>query len=79
MYRFILSCVAVVCSLLPFMSEVPFLDSCLGPDLTTLNEDDLLRYFLNDESPFDSKVPSPLLDPPSVSLVYPLPKQYVYM
>eukprot|EP00026_Physarum_polycephalum_P006008 Phypoly_transcript_06048.p1 GENE.Phypoly_transcript_06048~~Phypoly_transcript_06048.p1 ORF type:complete len:529 (+),score=131.75 Phypoly_transcript_06048:178-1764(+) len=64
------------------MSEVPFLDSsCLGPDLTTLNEEDLLRYFLNedlDPSPFDSKVPSnnsPLLDPPDISLVSPLPKQ----
>lgn len=63
------------------MSEVPFLDSSyLG--LGSLNEEDLLRYFLNDDfeqSPFDSKVPSPLLDPPPLSSIAPLPKQYVFV
>lgn len=69
------------------MSEVPFslmdpsddsLSCMMGPDLTALNEEDLLRYFLNDDFEQDElKVPSPLLEPPAFTLVSPLPKLYV--
>ncbi len=53
------------------MSEVPYMDT-LGPDLAAISEEELLRYFLNEdfEHPFDSKVPnnSPLDSPVLPSL-----------